>query len=90
MAAMNPDVPKTDLNALQERIDELLQQQDVEHLQSPLDGNQIMEALGLPAGPHVKEAKDFLTNEVIEGRLAADDQVSARRMVIQWWASLGA
>ncbi len=84
MAAMDPDVPKTDLAALRERMNELERQADIVHLQSPLDGTEIMEALGIPPGPLIRGAKDFLTNEVIEGRLTEEDKDSARTALLSW------
>jgi poly(A) polymerase len=84
MAAMNPEVPKTDLDALRDRIGEIEQMMDVVHLQSPLDGTQIMEVLGVEPGPIIKEAKEYLMNEVIEGRLAEHDEETALDILIAW------
>ena len=54
----------------------------VEEMESPLDGKEIMALLDLPPGPKVAEVKDFLCDEVIEGRLAPDDRTAARRMAL--------
>lgn len=86
MAAMNPDVPKTDLDALRARMDEIRRQSNVVQIASPLNGREVMEALGISPGPAVREAKDFLVNEVIEGRLAEGDKEAARSLLLQWWS----
>ena len=85
MAAMDPDVPKTDLSALRARMEVIEQEMDVVHLTSPLDGREIMEALRIQPGPLVREAKDFLTSEVIEGRLPPDSRDDAARALRDWY-----
>jgi poly(A) polymerase len=47
-------------------------------LQSPLSGNDLMEQFGLGPGRWIKVLKDYLQNEVVEGRLGKDDKVRAR------------
>jgi len=68
------------LNELTERIENILLKVKVEELESPLDGREIMELLDLPPGPKVAEVKDFLCDEVIEGRLAPDDKDRAAHL----------
>ena len=46
-----------------------------------------MAALGTGPGAHLRTAKEFLINEVIEGRLAEGDREAARKMLTDWWAS---
>lgn len=65
---------------LRARIEAIQQEQDIAALTSPLDGAEIMHLLGLPAGRRVGQVKTFLTNEVIEGRLAPDDKEGALRL----------
>ncbi len=65
---------------LRRRIEAIQEQQDVQSLTSPLDGAEIMQRLGLPPGRRVGQIKDFLTNEVVEGRLAPDDKDGALRL----------
>jgi poly(A) polymerase len=84
MGAMRQDVPHADLNALRRRMDELNRLSDVAHIDSPLDGLEIMEALNIEPGPTIKEAKSFLTNEVIEGRLAEGDKETAHKLLATW------
>jgi poly(A) polymerase len=82
------DIPSdqaADLVELRARIDALNALSDIAHLESPLDGNAIMETLGVGPGPHLKAAKDFLLNEIIEGRLSEKDPDTARRLLKTWW-----
>ncbi len=83
-AAMRQDAPVTNLDALRARMEELDRLANVAQIHSPLDGLEIMQALNIPPGPKIKEAKDFLTNEVIEGRLSQDDKEAAREALVKW------
>ncbi len=74
-----------DLPGLRARIDALNAVSDIVKIESPLNGNEIMAALGTGPGVHLRNAKDFLTNAVIEGRLAEGDKEAACRMLVAWW-----
>jgi poly(A) polymerase len=74
-----------DLKALRARIDTINAIFNATAIESPLDGNDIMEALQVGQGIHLRDAKEFLTNEVIEGRLATGDKKAARKLVRDWW-----
>jgi poly(A) polymerase len=87
MSAMRQDVPHADLEALRLRMEELNRQADVAHIGSPLDGTEIMAALEVGPGPVIKEAKEFLTNEVIDGRLDGGDTDGARRALVEWYGA---
>ena len=65
---------------LRARIDAIQSRQDIAALTSPLDGQEIMHLLGLPPGKRVGRIKDYLTGEVVEGRLAPDDKETAARL----------
>jgi len=85
------DIPSdqaADLAELRGRIDALNALSDIAHLESPLDGNSIMEILGVGPGPHLKAAKEFLLNEIIEGRLPEKDPEAARQLLQVWWRTL--
>jgi len=84
MAAMRQDVPATELETLRVRIEELNAQMNAAQVQSPLDGLEIMDTLNLPPGPLIKSAKEFLINEVIEGRVPEWDKVAAREALCAW------
>ncbi|MDP8925471.1 MAG: CCA tRNA nucleotidyltransferase [Actinomycetota bacterium] len=66
--------------SLRSRVDELRALDDVEKLESPLNGNQLMEHFGRGPGRWIKHVKDHLENEVVEGRLAEDDTEKARAL----------
>lgn len=76
-----------DLAALRARI-EALDAGRIAALVSPLDGIQIMATLGIGPGPHLRDAKEFLVNEMIEGRLPEGDPEEAQRLLRTWWASV--
>ena len=91
MSALNiPTGEGVDLNALRVRIDRLNALYNVTQIDSPLDGNEIMTLLNTEPGPHLKQAKDFLTNEVIEGRLEPQDKAAAQKVLLHWWRERGA
>jgi poly(A) polymerase len=50
----------------------------VERLESPLSGNDLMEQFDRGPGRWIKVLKDYLQNEVVEGRLGKDDNDKAR------------
>ena len=84
------DIPPdeaADLVGLHARIDALNALSKVVLIDSPLDGNEIMQTLGVGPGAHLKAAKDHLTNEVIEGRLKEGDKEEARSVLKVWWES---
>ncbi|MCL4540820.1 MAG: CCA tRNA nucleotidyltransferase [Chloroflexi bacterium] len=62
------------LDRLVERCERLLEEEHTVSPRSPLDGVQIMELTGLRPGPVIGEIKAYLLDEVLEERLAPDDQ----------------
>jgi len=66
--------------SLKERVDAVRAEDAVERLESPLDGNELMERYGRGPGPWIKPLKDYLQNEVVEGRLGKDDKASAAKL----------
>lgn len=86
IAASNiPAGEQVDLPALQARIDALNRIMDVRRIESPLNGREIMAVLDIDPGPCLKAAKEFLINEVIDGRLAEGDRESAAHSIRAWW-----
>jgi poly(A) polymerase len=74
-------------DALEARIAELAAREDLARVRPDLDGNQIMELLGIPAGPQVGEAWNFLKELRLErGPLSAED---ATAELLAWWQSRG-
>jgi poly(A) polymerase len=86
-AALRPDAPHNDLTALKRRVEEVNRQLDAAGITSPLSGGEIMQLLRIEPGPRVKEAKEFLTNAVIDGLLGPEDREKARLMLLEWAAS---
>ena len=70
---------------LEERIARLQEQEQLDSLRPDLDGNQIMELLGIPAGREVGAAYQFL----LELRLDRGplDEDAAKAALLEWWNS---
>ncbi len=69
---------------LEERIARLQEQEELDSLRPDLDGNQIMEVLGIPAGREVGEAYRFLLELRLDrGPLSEDD---AKAALLEWWS----
>ncbi|TCJ16451.1 HD domain-containing protein [Rubrobacter taiwanensis] len=63
--------------SLRERVDEIRAQDEIEKLTSPLDGHELMRHFGRGPGRWIKEVKNYLEAEVVEGRLGQDDKERA-------------
>jgi poly(A) polymerase len=72
---------------LEARIAELVAQEDLARVRPDLDGNQIMELLGIPAGPQVGEAWNFLKELRLERGPLSTDEATAE--LLAWWQSRG-
>jgi poly(A) polymerase len=71
-------------DSLEERIAQLKEREELDSIRPDLNGNQIMEILGVPAGPVVGKAyKHLLELRLENGPMAYDDAVAALR---EWWA----
>src|SRR5919205_1876192 len=66
--------------SLKERVDRVRAEDAIEKLESPLDGNELMQQFGRGPGRWIKALKDYLQNEVVDGRLGKDDKVRAREL----------
>ncbi len=70
-------------DSLEERIAELAAKEDLQKVRPDLDGNEIMEILGIPAGPVVGEAWKYLKELRLDrGPLEHDEAVAELR---KWW-----
>jgi poly(A) polymerase len=70
---------------LERRIEVLAEQEEMNALRPELDGNQIMELLGIPPGRDVGRAYHYLLERRIdEGPLGPD---RAREELLAWWAA---
>jgi poly(A) polymerase len=73
------------MDRLEERIADLREREELERMRPDLDGNQIMEHLGISAGRDVGEARKFLLElRLEEGPLGEEE---AYRRLDRWWAS---
>ncbi len=69
---------------LERRITELAAAEDLSRVRPDLDGNAIMELLGLPPGPQVGEAWNYLKELRLDsGPLSREDAEAA---LLAWWA----
>ncbi len=81
VAALAPD--HTDISRagdLRARMETAQAGQNISALTSPLDGSALMHLLALPPGPALGRVKDYLTGEVVEGRLLPGDKDGALRL----------
>lgn len=77
----------TAYDALEARIAALGEEEELAAIRPDLDGEQIMEILGLKPGPEVGEAYRFLLElRLDEGELGFD---IARDRLLEWWATRG-
>ena len=60
------------------RIDALAAEEELKAIRPPLDGRQVMEFLGVPAGPVVGDALDFLLEARLDEGPIAEDEAYAR------------
>jgi poly(A) polymerase len=70
---------------LEERIARLAEQEELAAMRPDLDGNQIMQALGIRPGPEVGEAYRYLLDLRIEHGPLGEER--AREELFKWWAS---
>ncbi|MFT4087549.1 MAG: CCA tRNA nucleotidyltransferase [Gordonia sp. (in: high G+C Gram-positive bacteria)] len=75
-------------DGLEQRISELKEAEDLDRVRPDLDGNAIMELLGLPPGPLVGQAWKYLKELRLDaGPMSRDDAEAALRA---WWAEQSA
>lgn len=68
---------------LEQRIDALREQEELAAIRPEIDGTQIMEILGIPAGPEVGRAYKYLLElRMEEGPIGHD---AARERLLEWW-----
>ena len=69
---------------LEARCQLLVGQEDVEKLDSPLDGTELMELFGRAPGKWIKPIKDYLLELVLDGELGQDDKETAKRLAVEF------
>jgi poly(A) polymerase len=76
------------MDELEDRIAELQKQEELKAIRPDLDGNEVMQRLGLRPGPEVGQALDFLLElRLEEGPLGPAE---AGRRLDEWWNRPGA
>jgi poly(A) polymerase len=70
-------VAEASWQSLKDRVDAVREEDQVEKLTSPVGGNELMARYERGPGPWIKPVKQYLENEVVEGRLAQDDVETA-------------
>jgi poly(A) polymerase len=72
-------------NDLEQRIERLSEEEELAAMRPDLDGTKIMEVLGIPPGPVVGEAYNFLLGLRLDrGPLDEEQAIEALRA---WWAA---
>ncbi|MGH3553165.1 MAG: CCA tRNA nucleotidyltransferase [Mycobacterium sp.] len=72
---------------LEARIAELAAREDLQRIRPDLDGNEIMELLGIPPGPRVGEAWRYLKELRLDRGPLTREEATAELM--NWWRSRG-
>ncbi|HJS25851.1 MAG TPA: CCA tRNA nucleotidyltransferase, partial [Actinomycetota bacterium] len=72
---------------LEERIARLAEEESLEAMRPPLDGRLVMERLGVPPGPVVGRALDYLMELRLER--GPIDEEQAYRLLDEWWKREG-
>jgi poly(A) polymerase len=67
-------------HSLKDRVERVQAEDEIEYLESPLDGNELMRQFGRGPGRWIRTLKDYLQSEVVEGRLGKDDKEKAREL----------
>jgi poly(A) polymerase len=74
---------QSNYDSLEQRIAELAAKEDLARVRPDLDGNAIMEILGIPAGPQVGVAWNYLKELRLDrGPLSRED---ATAELLSWW-----
>jgi poly(A) polymerase len=74
-------------DSLEQRIAELAAKEDLARVRPDLDGNAIMEILGIPAGPQVGEAWNYLKELRLDRGPLSREEATAE--LLAWWNARG-
>lgn len=77
------------VDALYVRCEQIKAEEEVEKLESPLDGNELMQIFGGKPGRWIGQVKDYLLGLVLDGALARDDKVSAETLAREFMQERG-
>jgi poly(A) polymerase len=70
------------IDELEERIDQLREQEELDALRAPINGDQVMEHLGLEPGPEIGKIMDMLLEKRIEDGPFSEEEALA--MLDEW------
>jgi poly(A) polymerase len=73
------------MDTLEERIGQLADEEELAKLRPELDGQQVMDHLGIGPGRAIGEALSFLMDIRLDEGLVGDDEI--RRRLDAWWAA---
>lgn len=73
------------MDELEARITELRAKEELDALRPELDGRAVMEVLGVPPGPIVGRALDFLLEIRLDEGMLGQEAATAR--LLEWWAT---
>ena len=74
----------THYNGLEERITQLMEQEELLKIRPDLDGHAIMKLLGIPAGPKIGKAYDYLLELRLEHGPLGEERAEVE--LRKWWA----
>ncbi|MFN8661857.1 MAG: HD domain-containing protein [Thermomicrobiales bacterium] len=75
---------------LRAHADRLAAEASLAELESPLDGNDLMQLFTRPPGPWIKALKEYLREAVIDGRIQPGDRATAEEMAHEYLESRSA
>jgi hypothetical protein len=70
---------------LEQRIEEISQKEELNAMRPDLNGEQIMQILGIKAGPEVGSAYKFLLELRIENGPLGEEEATKR--LLEWWSA---
>lgn len=82
-AAAGSSARGADLASFRSRLAEVTNKLKGKKIESPLDGREIMDVLGLAAGPRIGEIKKYLEEQVVAGNLLPGDKARAGELVLE-------
>jgi poly(A) polymerase len=74
------------IQGLRDHIERLREKHELDQLQSPLDGNELMEIFNQPPGRWIGQLKDYLRDMVLDGTLEPGDKTAALEEARRWMA----
>lgn len=81
--AANPAVDHVDLTAFRNHVDRVREGLSGQRIRSPLNGREIIGALGLRPGPDIGAIKAYLESQIVEGTLLPGDKAGALDLLLR-------